>query len=164
MRPLVYAAAVILERVTHIRADRARVFEFFGNPENLARITPPWLGFTIVSAPRRSLQEGDRIEYLIRLTGVRVRWVTRIVSWNEGESFEDLQEKGPYAYWLHLHTFEDVEGGVRMTDRVEYRVPFGIVGRLVAGWWVDRRVSEIFDYRERAIQEVFGDASALHGP
>ena len=69
---------------------------------------------------------------------------------------EDLQEKGPYAYWLHRHSFESVEGGVRMTDRVEYRLPFGAPGWWIAGWWVRRRLDEIFDYRERIIHEVFG--------
>jgi ligand-binding SRPBCC domain-containing protein len=42
-----------------------------------------------------------------------------------------------------------------MTDRVEYRVPFGALGWLVAGWWVRRRLEDIFDYRARVIREVF---------
>jgi uncharacterized protein len=147
---------MILERVTHIAADRERVFAFFGDPGNLERLTPPWLGFEIVSCPEARLRQGDRIEYRIRLFGVPVTWVTRIVSWHDGVSFEDLQEKGPYAFWLHVHSFEDAEGGVRMSDRVEYRVPFGLVGWWAAGWWVRRRLDEIFDYRERAICEAFG--------
>ena len=146
---------MVLERVTRITAPLDEVFEFFGEPRNLERITPPWLGFEIVSMPDGVLKQGDRIEYRIRLFGIPVRWVTRIVSWRENESFEDLQERGPYAYWLHLHRFEEVDGGIRMTDRVEYRLPFGMLGWWVAGWWVRRRLDEIFDYRSRVIQEAF---------
>lgn len=141
-----------------IPAELGEVFAFFGDPRNLERITPRWLGFEIVSLPEGTLSEGDRIAYRIRLFGVPVRWVTRIVSWRDGRSFEDLQESGPYSHWLHLHEFEAVEGGVRMTDRVEYRVPFGMVGWWVAGWWVKRRLDEIFDYRAQVIREVFDRA------
>jgi len=151
---------MVLERVTRITAGLDDVFEFFGDPRNLERITPTWLGFEILSMPRGTLKQGDRITYRIRLFGVPVTWVTRIVSWNPGRSFEDLQEKGPYAFWLHLHLFEAVDGGVRMTDRVEYRVPFGRLGWLIAGWWIRRRLDEIFDYREAVIQDAFRGARA----
>jgi len=146
---------MVLERVTRITAGLDDVFEFFGDPRNLERITPPWLGFEIVSMPEGTLKQGHRITYRIRLFTFPVTWVTRIVSWKPGRSFEDLQEKGPYAFWLHLHTFEEVEGGVWMTDRVEYRTPFGRLGWWVAGWWGKRRLDEIFDYREAVIQDVF---------
>jgi len=151
---------MVLERVTRITGPLNEVFDFFGDPRNLERITPPWLGFEIVSVPEGRLKAGDRITYRIRLFGVPVTWVTRIVSWNEGRSFEDLQEKGPYAHWLHLHQFETVEEGVIMTDRVEYRVAFGVIGWWVAGWWVKRRLDEIFDYRERVIRRIFGETHA----
>lgn len=146
---------MVLERVTRITADPEEVFGFFADPRNLERITPRWLGFEIVDAPGRTLRRGDRIVYRIRLFGARLTWVTRIVSWNEGRSFEDLQERGPYAYWLHLHEFARETGGVRMTDRVEYRLPLGTLGQFVGGWWVRRRLDEIFDYRQRVIEEIF---------
>lgn len=146
----------ILERTSFIDASIVRVFAFFSDPQNLAKITPPSLGFQIVEAPQRRLQEGDRIVYRIRVNGVPVRWVTHITSWEEGKSFSDFQEKGPYRLWHHLHTFESKNGGVEMKDRVEYELPFGFLGAFFGGWFVRRQLKRIFDFREQTIRATFG--------
>ena len=57
---------MLLERTTFVPAPIERVFDFFSDPRNLARLTPSSLGFTILSAPGRALQQGDEIEYRIR--------------------------------------------------------------------------------------------------
>lgn len=145
-----------LERETVIAAPRNVVFEFFGDPHNLARITPRSLGFEIVDAPERRLRAGDRIRYRIRLLGIPLPWVSRISEWREGTSFVDEQERGPYRRWRHEHTLAASRHGVVMRDRVEYELPFGALGRLVAGWWVRRNLERIFDYRAGVIREIFG--------
>ena len=145
-----------LERETVIAAARTDVFEFFSDPHNLARMTPRSLGFEIVDAPDRRLRAGDRIRYRIRLLGIPLPWVSRISEWREGTSFVDEQERGPYARWRHEHTLAAVDRGVVMRDRVEYELPFGVLGRLVAGWWVRRNLERIFDHRARVIGKIFG--------
>ena len=145
-----------LERETVIPAPRRMVFEFFSDPQNLARITPRSLGFEIVDAPDRRLRAGDRIRYRIRLLGLRLPWVSRITEWREGTSFVDEQERGPYKRWRHVHTLMASDRGVLMCDRVDYELPFGALGRFVAGWWVRRNLERIFDYRTQAIGEIFG--------
>ena len=82
----------VLERTTFIAAARSEVFSFFSDPKNLARITPPSLGFQIVEAPQRPLRAGDRIRYRIRLLGIPIPWVTHISEWDEGTRFVDEQE------------------------------------------------------------------------
>lgn len=151
---------MILERLTTIDAPLDRVFLFFSDPRNLGKITPPAMGFRIVSAPDRSLREGDRIEYRIKVMGVPLRWVTRITSWKENEAFSDFQEKGPYRRWLHTHSFRAVGGKVEMHDRVEYELPLGRIGELIAGWFIRNQLRGIFDYRARAIHDEFGPRSA----
>ena len=145
----------ILERDTLVPALRSDVFAFFSDPRNLARITPSSLGFEIVDAPARKLRRGDRIRYRIRLLGFRIPWTTHITKWIDGLSFIDEQERGPYKRWRHEHVLEDAPGGTMMRDRVEYSLPLGFLGTIVAGWWVRRNLRTIFDYRQRAIREMF---------
>ena len=144
-----------LERTTIVPAPVGEVFEFFSTPENLGRITPPGMRFRITRGPGRRLREGDRIEYTIRVFGLSLRWVTRIVLWREGEVFADLQERGPYRYWLHTHTFREVPGGVEMQDVVEYELPFGVLGSVFGGWLVSRQLDAIFDFRGSAVRSIF---------
>ena len=152
---------MILERSTTIPGRRLdEVFEFFSDPKNLARITPESLGFEILEAPSRKLREGDRIRYRIRLFGVPLQWVTLIEEWHDGHSFVDLQERGPYRLWRHLHEFVEVPEGVRMSDRVEYELPLGILGRVFGGWLVRRQLDAIFDFRGRVIREVFSERNS----
>ena len=46
-----------------------------------------------------------------------------------------------------------------MHDRVAYALPFGFLGRIVHRLLVRRQLEAIFDYRERAIDEIFPPGS-----
>ena len=41
-------------------------------------------------------------------------------------------------------------------DEVEYELPFGPFGRLAHSLRVRRQLEEIFAYRRRAVEEIFG--------
>lgn len=144
-----------LHRTTRIAAGIEEVFGFFSDPKNLGAITPPEMGFQILASPDRALQAGDRITYRIRVNGVPLTWVTLITEWVPNRKFTDVQEKGPYAKWEHTHSFEETDGGVLMTDIVDYELPLAPLGRIFAGWWVRRQLAGIFDYRERVITRRF---------
>jgi ligand-binding SRPBCC domain-containing protein len=70
------------------------------------------------------------------------------------------QEKGPYAAWIHTHRFAERNGSVVMTDHVDYALPFGPLGRLAHRLRVRSQLEDIFDYRRRAIDEIFARPSA----
>lgn len=139
------------------------VFAFFSDPANLARITPPGLSFRIHGEAPRALAEGSRIEYRIRWTFLTLRWVTRITRWSPPAEFQDVQEAGPYAAWVHTHRFTQRGAAVEMHDHVEYELPFGILGRIVHRLSVRRQLEEIFDYRVQKIDAIFRRASAPGG-
>ncbi|MEA3247525.1 MAG: DUF2177 family protein [Gemmatimonadota bacterium] len=120
-----------LQRTTFLPGGLSDVFAFFKNPRNLERITPPWLGFRITAATDEAVRDGTRIAYRLSLHGIPLRWESRIAEYAEDSHFADEQMRGPYARWYHRHTFRAVPGGVEMTDDVEYRLPFGPLGRLV---------------------------------
>ena len=102
-----------------------------------------------------TLAEGSRLEYRIRWSAFSIRWVTRITKWRAPSEFVDVQEKGPYASWIHTHRFVESDGVVVMDDHVDYALPFGPLGRLVHRLRVRRQLEQIFDYRRRAIDEIF---------
>ena len=150
----------VLERRQRIAAPPEAVFTFFSDPANLARLTPNWLSFRIHGDGPAALGEGSRIEYRIRWSLVTLRWVTRITRWNPYVDFEDVQERGPYAAWRHVHRFHPDGAGVVMEDRVEYALPFGPFGRLVHRLRVRGQLERIFDYRREQIDRIFPGGAA----
>jgi ligand-binding SRPBCC domain-containing protein len=149
----------LLEREQRLARPRSEVFAFFADAANLERITPPSLRFAIQTPAPIVMAAGTIIDYRIALFGVRFRWRTRIESFQSNTSFVDVQTRGPYAFWRHQHAFtDDGRGGTTMRDRVEYRLPFGPLGRLVHALFVRRQLARIFDHRRRVIAQMFGDA------
>ena len=144
-----------LTRTTVLSGTLTDVFAFFKNPRNLESITPPWLGFRITYLSDDIVREGSRIRYRLSLHGVPIAWESRIAEYVEDSCFADDQVAGPYSLWYHRHVFRAVPGGVEMTDDVQYRLPFGPVGRLVHWLVVRRQLARIFDYRATAIGQLF---------
>jgi ligand-binding SRPBCC domain-containing protein len=145
-----------LEREQWVPASLDRAFDYFCDAANLERITPPWLGFRILSPLPVEMCAGARIDYRIRLGGVPARWITRITRWDPPRAFVDLQERGPYALWEHLHEFAPLGSGVLMRDRVRYALPFGYLGRAAHRSLIRSLLARIFDYRFAVIREQFG--------
>jgi ligand-binding SRPBCC domain-containing protein len=148
-----------LERRQLIPRARTDVFAFFSDAFNLERITPSFLKFRIITPPPIRMEIGTFIEYRISLFGIPLSWESLIDRWTPEESFVDIQTRGPYAHWHHTHSFEDKGPRmVVMTDRVEYSVPFGIIGRLVHALFIRRALGKIFDYRASMTTRILGEA------
>jgi ligand-binding SRPBCC domain-containing protein len=149
------ATEFVLSRRQLVPRPLAEVFGFFSNPANLARITPPWLGFRMVTPPQE-MREGLLIDYRIRPLGIPQRWRSVITLWDPPNRFVDEQVVGPYRAWHHLYEFHAVEGGTGIRDTVRYALPLGLLGRLAHLIAVRRQLTAIFAYRERTIADLFG--------
>ena len=147
-----------LEREQVIPGTMKDIWEFFCNPYNLNTITPPDMNFKIIKGGDRKLYPGQMIEYQVEfIRGIRSLWLTEITHVREGEFFVDEQRIGPYRLWHHEHIFESMNGGVKMTDRVTYVLPFWFLGDIVHAVWVGRRLKYIFDFRTQKTTELFGN-------
>jgi ligand-binding SRPBCC domain-containing protein len=146
------AKVYTFSRRQYIDATPAKVWEFVSSPANLSRITPPGMGFNIVSPLESVMYEGMIIVYRVRpLAGIPVTWVTEITHITEGRYFVDEQRSGPYAMWHHRHFLEPEGDGTLMTDIVTYRPPFGLLGKIVNTLFIRKRLKQIFGFREKAM-------------
>jgi NAD dependent epimerase/dehydratase family enzyme/ligand-binding SRPBCC domain-containing protein len=132
-----------------------KVFSFFSSAENLEYLTPEWLNFKVEKKSTPSIEEGTVIDYRLKLHGVPFSWQSKIESWKPNQVFVDRQIHGPYKKWVHTHTFQAVRGGTLMTDRVQYVLPAGKLGKSVAFFKVKKDIAEIFQFRRKKILEVF---------
>ncbi len=138
----------LLEREQEIPRSRTETFAFFGDAVNLERITPGFLRFRILTPAPVLMKKGTLLEYRLALFGISFNWLTLIESWTPEESFVDTQLKGPYLLWRHTHKFEPLgPDRTLMRDRVEYGLPFGLIGRIAHALFVKGLLDGIFDYR-----------------
>ncbi len=146
----------VLERDQVIPRERDEVFAFFADAFNLEAITPPWLGFRVITPRPIGMAPGTSIEYRLKLHGLRVDWLTSIEIWEPGRRFVDTQVRGPYRLWRHTHLFEDHPNGTLVRDRVSYAIPLGPLGELARLLFVRRDLDRIFDHRQVAVAEALG--------
>ncbi len=143
-----------VKRIQRFSQPLHTVFSFFQKPENLARITPPHLGFKLLTPSPIQMKAGAVIDYTVSPFFIPFRWTTLITEYDPPHKFVDLQLKGPYSLWHHTHAFREVEGGTEMTDEVRFVMPFWILGDILHALIVRRQLEEIFDYRARVIADL----------
>lgn len=136
-------------------STKENLYDYFCDAKNLETITPPHLNFQIKKISTPEIQMGTLIDYKLKLYGIPIKWRTLIDEWNPPVQFVDHQLKGPYSLWNHSHKFEQLGEGTLMIDFVRYKVPFGFLGRIVAGAWVKKDVQGIFKYRRETISKLF---------
>ncbi len=137
---------------------KQEAWEFLSKPENLKTITPPYMGFDILSGADRPMYAGQIIQYIVTpILKIKTKWVTEITHVVAGSYFVDEQRFGPYALWHHKHFIKEIDGGVEMEDIIDYKVPFGFLGRLVHPILVKPKLQEIFEFRRKKLIELFGE-------
>ena len=86
-----------LEQTQTVPGTLQDCWSFFSDPRNLTRITPPELGFEVLSDLPPRMHPGLMIQYRVRpLFGVPLTWLTEITQVDEPHSFVDEQRVGPY--------------------------------------------------------------------
>jgi len=149
MSPRVYESELWLPRPVE------QVFGFFSDATNLKRLTPDWLAFWIRSPRPIEMRRGTLIHYQLRIHGFPVKWETEITAWEPPHRFVDEQRRGPYALWVHEHTFVAQANGTLARDHVRY----AFRGRwLVDRLFVRRDLEKIFAFRRDQLQKIFGEA------
>ena len=158
--------AHLLERSQRVPGTLEEVFAFFGQPANLERLTPGDMRFRVHAMDTPELGDGTLIDYRLSVKGLPLRWRSRIVSWEPPHRFVDVQVKGPYRTWHHLHAFEQhrnpITGAleVEVTDRVHYTVLSDApllrpLEDLLDRLFVRRDVARVFEFRRAKMAELF---------
>lgn len=144
----------IFEKRSRIAAPPERVFAFHERPDALERLTPAWAAVRVLEKTP-GIKVGARAVLEMAIGPVKQRWVAEHTKYEEGRMFEDRQVSGPFARWVHTHTFEpDGEGGSWLIDRIDYELPLGLLGRIFGGAFARRRMEQLFEYRHQVTREA----------
>lgn len=145
-----------IKQTIRIKGSLEEVWDFFSSPKNLKKISPPYMGFNIITGGEEKMYPGQIITYRVKaVAGIPLNWITEITHVETMKFFVDEQRFGPYSMWHHEHHFKETEGGVEMTDIVSYVMPLGLLGNFAHALFVKARLKEIFDYRSKVMGQYF---------
>ncbi len=131
-------------------------FDFLIQPVNIKRISPPDVGLFFVKAPER-LSLSAQMEFKVQAFGLARDVVHEITTFDEPDSFTEQQVSGPLGSWSHHHLFENLDDrSVRITDRIEFEPPGGIVGLVITADRILENLEEGFEFRYEQLEKLLG--------
>ncbi len=137
-----------------VNCPRERAFDFLLRPANVARIAPPDLGLSFVSAPD-VVELGSRIEFKIQGYGQVQTMVHEITGLEHPQQITETQIRGLFASWVHEHAFEtNPQGQVIVIDRIDFQPPAGLLGLLITADKILDQLEDGFAHRHAQLQKL----------
>lgn len=130
-----------------------RLFHFYADLENLAKMVPPKLNLRILRGGK--LYCGSEVLVAIRpaLVPFEVRWRLEITEFEENGHFTEELISGPFTRWRHRHEFKSLaENRSRVTDTITFGDPAGFVARVLPPSLIRGVLEESFEYREEVVR------------
>ncbi|MFA6961756.1 MAG: TIGR01777 family oxidoreductase [Opitutaceae bacterium] len=136
-------------RSVRIERPAAEVFAWHERPGAFERLASPWQKLQVISRSG-GIRDGATVSLRTKIGPVWVRWDVEHRDYVESVQFRDVQQRGPFAHWEHLHRVEPVPGESHacvLTDTVTYDLPFGAVGQIGGGAFARTELERLFTYR-----------------
>jgi uncharacterized protein len=144
-------------------ASARAVFDWHTRPGAFERLAPP---FDRVEVVKRSggIEAGARAVLRVFIGPVPRTWVAVHTAFDDGVSFTDRQESGPFDLFEQTHRMLP-DGADRsfLEDEVRYRLPLGVLGQLAGGRVARAKLESLFAYRHALLAADLARHRALPG-
>lgn len=142
----------VIDLTTDIDAPIERVFDMARDLDVHAR-SMAHTGERAVGGRRTGrIDVGDTVTWQARHFGLWWSLTSRMTAVEPPVRFEDVQERGPFAWFRHEHRFESVGRTTRMYDHWEHRSPLGPLGRIVDRLVLGRYMRSLLVTRNAALK------------
>ena len=135
--------SINFEHTTEVENSIDEAFAWHERKGAFRRLMPPWELAEEVRADD-NLNEGSQRIFRFPMGPIKMSWVAQHTAYNPPHSFEDIMLKGPFKSWHHIHKFsENDDGNAVIHDQVNYRLPMGFIGNIVAGKMIKKRLTRM---------------------
>jgi ligand-binding SRPBCC domain-containing protein len=97
---------------------------------------------------------GETVTWEARHLGALRRHTSRITAFEPPRYFQDSMVEGDFRSFVHDHFFLVEDGGTRMVDVLNFRSPYGLLGRLVDRCFLGGYLRRFLTARALALQRV----------
>ena len=146
------AGVTVIDLTTEIDAPIERVFDLARDLDLHARSMAHTGERAVGGRTSGRVEVGDTVTWRARHLGLWWSLTSRITAVDAPVSFEDVQERGPFAWFRHRHGFEPIGGATRMHDHWEHRSPLGPLGRIVDRLVLERYMRSQLETRNAALK------------
>lgn len=142
------------EKSVLINCPVKKAFEFHSDTNNLKLITPDFIKVIIRKIELPLKLQSEIVLEIIQFGLIKTNWTIQLTDFLPDTLITDTQLKGPFKVWIHRHCFADSNGKTLMTDKINYELPFGILGKLSDKIFVRRLIKKQFKFRQKKTKEI----------
>jgi len=144
----VFETSVLLECTVE------QAFNFMISPANHEKLSPPEVGLRFVNPPFQ-VEIGSVFEFKMQAWGTVQSAKHEIIQFDRPTLYIERAIRSPMKSYLHSHHFEtDASGLTRMSDRIEFAPPGGILGLLVTEAKIIDSLEDGFYYRHQQLKKL----------
>jgi ligand-binding SRPBCC domain-containing protein len=122
---------------------------------NVRIVTPPLIKVRFAALPA-TLEAGSTLTVEMNQFGWWMPWDISVREVVPNQLLVDEQSgRGPFRAWRHEHHFIEENGTTILMDRIEYELPFGLLGRAVDALLMQFIQRRVFAYRHLKTIEYF---------
>jgi ligand-binding SRPBCC domain-containing protein len=141
------------ELVTEIKAEPERCFDL-SRDLDLHKRAFNHTGEEAIGGRTSGLIEfGEQVTWRARHFGMIHFHTSLITRYDRSQHFRDEMTEGRFKMFRHDHYFEATDNGTRMTDIVEFRSPFGLLGAIMDFLLLKRYMRNLILARNETIRE-----------
>ncbi len=145
----------VFVRTTPVQASAQALFDWHEAPGAFQRLTPPGEPVRVLKQ-EGGIRDGAKVSVRVGPWPFSLRWDLEHLDYRYGESFTDQQVTGPFASWRHVHRMVPTgPDSCVLEDRIEYALPFGLLGDLAARLIVEPKLNRLFAFRHNATRRAF---------
>ena len=97
---------------------------------------------------------GQTVTFEGKHFGFKQRLTVRVTEFERPTLFVDEMTEGNFRSFKHIHEFVTVRSGTLMRDRLIWKSPFGVVGRIVDELLLKRHLRELVSKRNLRLKQL----------
>lgn len=136
-------------------ASAEAVFDWHERPGAFERLTPPGEPVQVLSHAG-GIKDGARVSLKVGPWPFSLRWDLEHRDYHYGRSFSDVQVRGPFKSWRHVHSMIPAgPDACRLEDAIEYEMPLGVLGKVIGRLVMQPKLRRLFDFRHEVTRQAF---------
>lgn len=135
------------------------VFDWHLRPASFERLVPPWSAIEIKSRSGSVSDGGQlhlRFPWALRRRDATLRHTSQVLQ-GPVLRFRDVQDRGPFAHWVHTHRVRKAQTGALLEDEVEWVLPGGGLGHSLGAARLEATLGRWFQHRYRVTAQDLAD-------